>query len=142
MVCQCHANYMRNNLSYQELVQINMSINEKGITPKIVNYMNDICIKEIIRSIEGKNDTDNKKTFFNTINVTSSDSMQNISIDSLFSIKSNIGDLKIQDIDYINSKGKINTCSDQKLILNRTFVSAGIFGSRLSIFFHRDLFLF
>ena len=120
MVCQCHANYMRNNLSYQELVQINMSINEKGITPKIVNYMNDICIKEIIRSIEGKNDTDNKKTFFNTINVTSSDSMQNISIDSLFSIKSNIGDLKIQDIDYINSKGKINTCSDQKLILNRT----------------------
>ena len=119
MVCICHINYMRNHMSYQDLVEVNMAIYNNEETPLVINYMNEICVQELISDIEGKDDVDYTKYYFDSISVNSSNSMYNFNKDTIISIKSNLGNITINDIDYINAKGSLIKCSNVELIPNR-----------------------
>ena len=120
IICVCHINYMRNHMSYQELVKVNMAIYNNEPIPIIINYMNDICVKELINDLENKDDTDNSKYYFDSISVDSSSSMYNFNINTIIGIKSNLGNITINGIDYINSKGRLISCSNIELTANRS----------------------
>ncbi len=118
MICLCHVINMRNDITIQKYIEFNEEI-KSNITPKLLLYYNELCIKSINDDIANLLNTDYSKIYLNTITASATETIQNFNSNTIVSIKSNIGDLKLYKADYINFKGELKQCLDLNLENNR-----------------------